>query len=82
MGVSVDDFLSVMSLLTGPKQEFLRRVYYRRSEFGQVEELPANEVIRQTRRWRPEQKIDENEWKQWADNILVGWEPTLNKNVM
>jgi len=75
LNVSVDDILSAMSMLTEPKQEFLRRVYYQRKDSGQSKEMPIGEVVNQTRRWWIEKAMEENEWKQWAANVFVGWEP-------
>ena len=75
LGVSVDDILSVVSLLTGPNQEYLRRIYYRQAESGRIELVPDNEVIRQTRNWYYEKAITEAEWRQWGSEVLVSWEP-------
>lgn len=79
--VSVDDILSVVSLLTGPSQDYLSRVYYRQLEQGKIELLSNDEVIRQTRRWYYEKSIDEAEWRQWAGDVLVGWEPVAKKEL-
>jgi len=76
--VSVDDILSVVSLLTGPNQDYLNRIYYRQPEVDKIELVPSEEVIRQTRRWYYEKTIEEPEWRQWAGEVLVGWEP-VNK---
>jgi type I restriction enzyme, R subunit len=79
--VSVDDILSVVSLLTGPNQDYLRRIYYREPEPGKIELLSGDEVIRQTRRWYYEKAIDESEWRKWAGEVLVGWEPAMKTPV-
>jgi type I restriction enzyme R subunit len=81
LGISIDDILSVMSLLTGPRQEFLRRVYYRRVDSGQTQTVPVDEVVRQTRRWWFEKEIDETEWRHWAADVLVGREPAIPRKV-
>jgi type I restriction enzyme R subunit len=79
MNISIDDVLSVLSVLAGPRQEFIRRVYYQRASAGQGEEVPPSEIIRQTRRWWFEKEIDDAEWEHWAGDVLVGWEPVLNQ---
>ncbi len=73
--VSVEDVLSVLSLLTGPSKEFTRCVFYRRESNGIRENISAKEVIAETRRWWVEHKITEDQWQNWASKILVGWEP-------
>lgn len=79
--VSVDNILSVVSLLTGPNQDYLRRVYYRQPEPERTELVPNDEVIRQTRRWYHEKTIEESEWRQWAGEVLVGWEPVSKETL-
>jgi type I restriction enzyme R subunit len=74
--LSVEDMLSVISLLTGPRQDFLRRLYYQLSLSGQIEEVPSDEVNRQMHRWVGEKTLSESEWQNWASHIFVGWEPT------
>jgi type I restriction enzyme R subunit len=77
ISVSEDEVFSVLGLLTGPHQDFIRRVYYRRTEAGNEEEVASEEVVRQTRLWWIEKKISEEEWRRWAANVFVGWEPTI-----
>jgi type I restriction enzyme R subunit len=72
MSISVDDVLSVLSVLTGPHQEFIRRVYCQRTSAGQSKEVPPNEVIRQTRHWWFEKEIDDAEWERWAGDVPSG----------
>lgn len=79
--VSVDDILSVVSLLTGPNQDYLRRIYYRQSDPERIELVPNDEIIRQTRRWYHENFIEEAEWRQWAGEVLVGWEPVSKETL-
>lgn len=74
--LSVDDMLSVISLLTGPRQDFLRPIYYRQSEPSRELLLSVDEVVRQVRRRYYEKEIDESEWRRWGEEVLVGWEPT------
>ena len=74
--LNVDNFLSVLSLLAGGKEPFLRFVYYRQLDSGQIEEISADEVFSQAR------GLDfETEWRNWAANVLVGWEPTALVNI-
>lgn len=77
LSVSLDDVLAVVSVLTGPSQAFLRRVYYHRTKAGPGDELPPSDILTQTRRWWCDQAIDDAEWQRWAGQILVGWEPAL-----
>jgi len=77
--VGVDDILSVVSLLTGPTQDYLRRIYYRQPIEGEIELLSADDVIHQTRRWYYEKMINEAEWRRWAGEVLVGWEPAAQE---
>lgn len=81
LAVSVDDVLSVMTLLNGPREEFLRHIYYRRVAPGQYQTVPVDEIRGQTRRWWVEKAIDEQEWRGWATNILVGWEPAMERGI-
>jgi len=78
LNVSVEDIFAVMSMLTGPTQEFLRRVYYRLDETGRYRDIPAEEVIQHTRQWLIEGAVLEDDWRQWAGNVLMGWEPSAN----
>lgn len=77
LSVSLDDVLAVVSVLTGPSQAFLRRVYYYRISAGPSDEVPPSEIITHTRRWWCDQTIDDVEWQRWAGQVLVGWEPAL-----
>lgn len=75
--VTLDEVQSVISILTGPSQDYLRRVYYRRLESGMFELLSDDEVIHQIRRWYYEKSVDESEWRRWAGEVLVGWESII-----
>jgi hypothetical protein len=72
----VDDFLSALSLLTHPDQKFIRFVYYKKLDSGQVKEMPEDEVTKQMQSFRLEKEIDEVKWRSWAKDVLVGWEPS------
>jgi hypothetical protein len=76
-----DDFLSVLSLLTGPDQEFIQRINYRQTSSGKEVPMPAAEVAQQTRRWIHDQEIDETQWREWASSVLIGWAPAEKLNV-
>jgi len=75
LSLNVDDILSVLSLLTGPDHEFIRSIYYRRTATGEEVQVPAAEVAGQTRRWIYDHAIDEEQWRDWASTILIGWAP-------
>jgi type I restriction enzyme R subunit len=77
VSVTEDEVFSVLALLTGPHQDFIRRVYYRRAEDGTEEEVLPEEVVRQSRLWWVEGKINEEEWRRWAATVFVGWEPSV-----
>lgn len=78
LSVSLDDVLAVVSVLTGPSQAFLRRVYYDRTSARPGNEVPPSDILTHTRRWWCDQAIDDAEWQRWAGQILVGWEPALS----
>jgi type I restriction enzyme R subunit len=73
---TVDDVLTVISLLAGPEPKFIRRVYYRRVSAGVREEVASDEVARQLHRWWTEKEMGDAEWQNWAANVMVGWEPS------
>lgn len=75
LSLEVDDFLSVLGLLTGPSHKFFRSVYYRRTTTGEEIQMPAAEVAAQTRRWIYDREIDEKQWRDWASTIMVCWMP-------
>jgi hypothetical protein len=79
LGVSLDDVLAVVSVLTGPHSAFLRRVYYYRTHAGPGDEVPPSAILTHTRRWWCDQVIDGAEWQRWAGQVLVGWEPALRQ---
>jgi hypothetical protein len=74
MNLSIDSFLAALNLFARPRYELLRRVYYRRSNSAQDEEISHDEVISQLRRWRVDEEIDEFEWQRWAAGVLIGWQ--------
>jgi len=77
LNVSLDDVLSVVSVLTGPDQALLRRGYDYRTNAGPSEEVPPSDILTQTR-WWCDQVIDDAEWRRWPDIVLVGWKPVLS----
>jgi type I restriction enzyme R subunit len=80
LSLSVDNFLSVISLLAGPDQEFIQRIYYRQTSSGEEVQMPAAEVAQQTRRWIYDREIDETQWREWASTVLIGWAPAEKLN--
>lgn len=74
-GLSVNDFLSTLGLLAGHKAEFIKLVYYKRNDFGEIEDLLTNEIMAKVQDYYLK---DEVMWQKWAINILVGWEPVEN----
>jgi hypothetical protein len=79
LSVSLDEVLAVVSVLTGPGQAFLRRVYYDRTSAGPGDEVPPSDILTHTRRWWCDQAIEDVEWQRWAGQVLVGWEPALRQ---
>jgi hypothetical protein len=79
--LTVDEFMSILGLLTGPDNEFIRRIYYRRTPTGEEIRVPATEVAGQTRRWVYEREADESQWRDWASKVMVGWSPVEKLSV-
>ncbi|MGB8509878.1 MAG: type I restriction endonuclease subunit R [Pyrinomonadaceae bacterium] len=69
------DVLTVISLLAGPESMFIRRVYYRHASAGRREDISSAEVARQLHLWWTEKKMGDDEWRHWAANVMIGWEP-------
>jgi len=75
--LNVEDVFSVLTLLSGPDNEFLSRVYYRPADSGESDRVLAKEVVEHTHRWWLEKNLNEKEWQDWASGVFVGWEPTV-----
>jgi len=61
LSVSLDDVLAVVSVLTGPSQALLRRVYYHRTNAEPGDEVPPSDILTHTRQWWCDQAMDDAE---------------------
>jgi len=73
--VSADEILSVIGLLTSPSQDYLKQVFYRQLAPGKIELVSSDEIIHQIRQLYFAYGQDKSRWREWAGQVLVGWEP-------
>lgn len=69
--LNTDDFFSVLWLFAA-HQVFIKLVYYRLNNLGQIEEISGEQVIQQI---APFLTKGETEWQQCTPTIFIGWQP-------
>lgn len=65
------DALALLTLLSRPAAGFLRLEL--RSETREGEEVPPSEYIRRLSAWRRDKTISDEEWEEWASDVMVSW---------
>jgi len=71
-----DGVFAVLALLGRPAAKILRMKYFRPdSDSEEEDEVSPQEIGNCIRAWWKEKSLSDNDWQNWASDILVKWSP-------
>jgi type I restriction enzyme R subunit len=74
VSVESNDVLAVLGLLSRPSTGFLKMEYMRNSS-NDGSKVSRAEVSKKLKAWWKDKTLPDDEWRAWAENVVVKWSP-------
>ncbi len=78
---TTDEVLSVLSILDRPSESLLEMQYVLVNS-EQRTEMSLEEVTSQIRSWWKDKHLTDQDWQNWASNVLVQWTPVIDEEAI